>query len=216
MFFDLGDTLVDNTVVWRRMLEDLRLALFEMGREHSLDELSALFEQASAEYARNPFTEVQIRLGLDKAGREFVEERCNWQHELETVLPGACEFLAYIAQHYKLGVIANQAPGSQERCKEWGLMPYFSTFIASAEVGLKKPDPGIFQLALDMAGCEPERAVMVGDRIDNDIRPARLLGMKTIRLVRGYQRFQQPRDEWDRADVTVYSFAEMQSCLLKR
>ena len=61
-------------------------------------------------------------------------------------------------------------------------MPFVSLCLSSAELGLKKPDPEIFQLALSQSGCEPEQAVMIGDRLDNDIRPARLQGWKTIGL----------------------------------
>jgi FMN phosphatase YigB (HAD superfamily) len=44
---------------------------------------------------------------------------------------------------------------------------------------------------------------MIGDRLDNDIRPARLLGWKTIRMAQGFGRFQSPRDTLDEADLTV-------------
>ena len=44
---------------------------------------------------------------------------------------------------------------------------------------------------------------MIGDRIDNDIRTARLLGWKTIRVAQGFARFQSPRDGLDEADITL-------------
>ncbi len=44
---------------------------------------------------------------------------------------------------------------------------------------------------------------MIGDRLDNDIRPARLLGWKTIRVAQGFARFQSPRDPWEEPDRTV-------------
>jgi FMN phosphatase YigB (HAD superfamily) len=71
------------------------------------------------------------------------------------------------------------------------------------EVGLEKPDPAVFQLAPSQSGCKPSQAVMIGDRLDNDIRPARLLGWKTIRFAQGFARFQSPRDGLDEADLTL-------------
>jgi FMN phosphatase YigB (HAD superfamily) len=88
-------------------------------------------------------------------------------------------------------------------------MPFVSTCVASAELGLAKPDPAIFQLALSQSGCEPEQAVMVGDRLDNDIRPARLLGWKIIRIAQGFARFQSPRDGLDEADLTLNNVKEL-------
>ena len=52
--------------------------------------------------------------------------------------------------------------------------------IDSYEVGISKPNLEIFKLALSEAKCLPIEAVMIGDRIDNDIIPALSLGMKTI------------------------------------
>jgi FMN phosphatase YigB (HAD superfamily) len=82
-------------------------------------------------------------------------------------------------------------------------MPFISVSIASAEVGLEKPDPAIFDLALRQARCAASQAVMIGDRLDNDIRPARMLGLKTVRVLQGPGRFQVPRDSLDEPDLTV-------------
>ena len=82
-------------------------------------------------------------------------------------------------------------------------MPFISTCLCSFELGLEKPDPAIFELALERVRCSPLQAVMIGDRLDNDIRPARLLGWKTIRIAQGFARFQSPRDGLDEADLTL-------------
>ena len=50
---------------------------------------------------------------------------------------------------------------------------------------------------------------MIGDRLYNDIRPARLLGWKTIRILQGFARFQEPRDRLDEADATIADLAEL-------
>ena len=82
-------------------------------------------------------------------------------------------------------------------------MPYVSTCLCSFELGIEKPNPAIFKLALDRAGCAASEVVIIGDRLDNDIRPARLLGWKTIRVLQGFARCQSPRDIWDQPDLTV-------------
>lgn len=90
-------------------------------------------------------------------------------------------------------------------------MPFISICLSSAEVGIEKPDPAIFRLALAHARCKPHRTVMIGDRLDNDIRPARSLGWKTIRVLQGFARFQCPRDRLDEADATIMELAELPS-----
>jgi HAD superfamily hydrolase (TIGR01549 family) len=61
-----------------------------------------------------------------------------------------------------------------------GILQYIDLVIASAEEGVAKPYRRIFEIALNRANCIPEQSVMIGDRIDNDIIPAKAIGMKTI------------------------------------
>jgi FMN phosphatase YigB (HAD superfamily) len=63
-----------------------------------------------------------------------------------------------------------------------GLLKHFGVVAISDELGMRKPDPAIFRWALEQAGTSPSHAVMVGDRRDNDIVPAGMLGMKTLWL----------------------------------
>jgi FMN phosphatase YigB (HAD superfamily) len=124
-------------------------------------------------------------------------------HPLEWQLASLHQTLRTLSSRYRIGVIANQPAGTEERLTKWGLTPFISICLSSTEVGLEKPDPAIFQLALSQSGCKPSQAVMIGDRLDNDIRPARLLGWKTIRIAQGFARFQSPRDGLDEADLTL-------------
>ena len=78
-----------------------------------------------------------------------------------------------------------------------------------AEEGISKPNPRIFQIALEKSGCVPARAVMIGDRVDNDIIPAKAMGMYTIWLRRGLWRNWRITSEQEKADCVVYSPAEI-------
>lgn len=60
---------------------------------------------------------------------------------------------------YRLGVIANQSPGTEDRLLNWGLLKYFDIVLASAEEGISKPDIAIFHRALAAAKCLPDNAV---------------------------------------------------------
>ena len=48
----------------------------------------------------------------------------------------------------------------------------------------------IFEKTLELAGCQPCDSVMVGDRLDNDIRPAKNLGMRTVWIRKGLSKYQ--------------------------
>jgi HAD superfamily hydrolase (TIGR01549 family) len=153
---------------------------------------------------------------LSKSCRRSVLAAAGYRKELEAPYAAAEPVLRALSGSCKLGVIANQSVRSSERLTQWGLMPFVSTCLCSFELGLEKPDPAIFTLALERAGCAPLEAVMIGDRLDNDIRPARLLGWRTIRVAQGFARFQSPRDSWDEPDLTADSVAEVTPALVDR
>ena len=86
---------------------------------------------------------------------------------------------------YRLGVIANQPSQIRAAMQRDGLVPFFEVWGVSDDLGLHKPDPALFRRTLELAGGDGARAVMVGDRLDYDMRPARAAGMRTVWLLRG-------------------------------
>jgi HAD superfamily hydrolase (TIGR01509 family) len=84
-----------------------------------------------------------------------------------------------LARRYRLGVVSNFT-GNLEPCLvELGLRPWFSAVVDSGVLGVAKPDPRAFGAALETLGVAPERAWMVGDNLETDVRPAAALGMRT-------------------------------------
>lgn len=83
---------------------------------------------------------------------------------------------------FMLGAVSNFT-GNLERClAELNLAPMFQTIIDSTVVGVRKPDPRIFTIALERLGVSASRALMVGDNPFADIQPATALGMGTAWL----------------------------------
>jgi HAD superfamily hydrolase (TIGR01549 family) len=111
------------------------------------------FEEAAATFALRPVITVIEKLVDDPACRRAVAGQAPYSKELEAPYGEAEDVLRTLSGSYKIGVIANQSVSSTERLTKWGLMPYISTCLCSFELGLEKPDPAIFKLALDRAGC---------------------------------------------------------------
>lgn len=171
IFFDVGSTLVDETRAYDHRARDM-LA--------KTDIPFSVFDRKRLELAKQGFD------GNAAAIDYFGLEKTPWHSEDEVPYADAAETLAALnARGYKLGIIANQAPGTEERLAAWGLREYFDVIAASAELGVAKPGRQIFEKAFALAGCLPHNCVMVGDRLDNDIRPAKNLGMKTVWLRNG-------------------------------
>jgi putative hydrolase of the HAD superfamily len=121
--------------------------------------------------------------------------------ELREGIAGVIERLH--ASGLKLGLAANQPARILGVLDEAGIGRYFSHREVSGHHGYRKPDVRLFLRACEDLGVAPEECIMVGDRIDNDIAPARLLGMRTVLIRTGRHIGQQPRSWEEVADVEV-------------
>ncbi len=203
LFFDLGYTLINEDAAAMGRLGQLSYALGQRGITASPEELRAAFEAASARFDPNPFRSLLLTFTDDEEVISFVRSSGRYPKELESPYPQTQPLLEQLVGRYKLGVIANQSAGTQERLERYGLAHYFDVCVSSGDVGIEKPDPAIFQLALERAGCASTEAMMIGDRLDNDIRPAKALGFRTMRILQGTHRLQKPRNDAETPDATV-------------
>jgi 5'-nucleotidase len=104
--------------------------------------------------------------------------------EICAPLPGAVSLLDSLKGKAKLGIITNGFTALQQiRLERTGLRDYFDALVISEEVGVPKPDPRIFDYALELAG-NPDRArvLMVGDTAESDIRGGMNAGLATCWL----------------------------------
>ena len=194
IFFDLGATLVDESDVYKSRCEFAIKQLNITSEEF----MNKVYEEAK-------ISPTPIRTAAEAYGVALPE----WDNSLEKLYEAVPDIIKGLYGKYKLGIIANQSLGTQERIDNWGIGKYFDVVMASAEAGCAKPDMRIFKLALQKAKCEPNEAVMVGDRLDNDIVPAKKLGMKTVWVRQGYAIYQSIDDESKIPDYIVDSIDEL-------
>jgi len=83
-----------------------------------------------------------------------------------------------------MGLISNVVEDMESTYTELGLQPYLNFKVTSAEVGCDKPNPEIFQAALQKAQVKPEEVIYTGDQYDIDIVGARGVGMKALLIDR--------------------------------
>lgn len=209
IFLDLGWTLVDETRAHRARLKGVYERMAAFGLRHSVDELMRLCEQAATEFAPSPFRAMLARLNLTGEQRHAVASAARYEKGHEELYPDVPEMLETLSRKFRLGIIANQSEGTEKRLSEWGIRGHFSIVLASAELGLSKPDSRIFSSAISLAGCTPEGVLMVGDRLDNDIGPAKSRGCLTMRVLQGFSRFQTPRRPDEIPDITIPGIHEI-------
>ncbi|MFQ6003293.1 MAG: HAD family hydrolase [Candidatus Zixiibacteriota bacterium] len=101
-----------------------------------------------------------------------------------TLLDGAGEVLKYFkGKNLRIGLISNTIFPERfhlRELKRFGLFPYLDAHFFSSEVGVRKPHPKIFQLALQKLKVDPGEGVFIGDRLKEDVGGAQNVGMKGV------------------------------------
>ena len=196
LFFDIGSTLVDETKVYDDIFHQIAIAA-NVSEEYVKMQAIAFYKQN-----KRGHKEVMRLLGV-----KYPE----WTPKYEELYPDTKACLRILEKKYKLGIIANQIPGAKKRLEDMGIRQFFDLIVTSAEEGVAKPDPEIFRIALIRAGCTPEQAVMIGDRIGNDIVPAKRMGMKTVWIKQGVGKYWNIHGDCETPEFEVNSLSELLS-----
>lgn len=198
LFFDVGSTLVDETLCDQARIADT-LRTSTVSAEAFITRLRAFAAQNADAYKA--------------CLKHFSLTKAPWRSDLEQLYPAVPALLQQLSGRYALGVIANQNAGLEERLRAWGILPYFRVIVSSHDVGAAKPDPAIFETALQAARCSPEEACMIGDRLDNDILPAQRLGMHTIWVRQGLGGLGNPQLLSRQPDAVIERIGDLPNAL---
>ncbi|KQS31125.1 HAD family hydrolase [Dyadobacter sp. Leaf189] len=117
---------------------------------------------------------------IDVSAIDAIAHECN--EFARTTVENAKPVLAALSANYPLVMVSNFYGNIQSVLEDFGILGYFQTVVESAVVGVRKPDPQIYQLGVNALGLNAEACVVIGDSYSKDIAPARQLGCKAIWL----------------------------------
>lgn len=186
LMLDIGgvlirDDLVESMYLWgifnalRKVQPGLTIGQFFSAREDLM--MQGRTDWLSL-YALQFLEESQLARAISESWSAVLD---NWA-DLSVPVPKAVETVERLASRTRLGLVANQPREIRQTLRTLDLERYFEVTAVDAELHYSKPDPRIFRWALAQVGVPPHRAMMVGDRVDNDIAGARRVGMRTLWL----------------------------------
>ena len=197
VLFDLDDTLFDHWACTRAALADLRARSPVLGGVPARaveEEHRRLLEELHLEVLAGHMTVDDARVARfsrllafaggtadpGDAAAAAAAYRSAYLAHWRTV-DGALELLTALHARVSTGVVThNGASEQRQKIAACGFAPLLDAVIISEEAGVTKPDPRIFNLALDALGRSPEDAVMIGDAWDTDIAGAQAAGIRPI------------------------------------
>lgn len=202
VFFDLGGTLLDETRFYESWAGWLGA-----DRQEFLSYLEALV--ADGKDHRLLFERFSQHADLDALIRDREEAGDPPQFLPDDLYPETQECLKELRRAgYIVGVAGNQSMFKEDLAKAVGLEVDISR--AGSLWEFEKPDPRFFKRLIAESGCAAREIAYIGDRVDNDILPAKSLGLRTILVTTGpWGRAHEKWPEASEADAKTSSLAEI-------
>jgi HAD superfamily hydrolase (TIGR01509 family) len=207
VFLDIGGPLYDDAVYARALREALR----DLAPSVADADFAAVFLRCRQRQAglTGPIAE---HFAVDHRALSAGARR-RWRYPANALHPDVLPTLTDLHARYRVGLLANQPAAVRSAITRDGVAPYIDLWVISGEVGLAKPGRAIFDHAVDLAGTTPSRIAFVGNRLDNDIRPARAAGLRTVWLLRGEAPPDPAPDQLAQAETVIRSLSELGAAL---
>lgn len=198
LYFDLDHTLWDfeanSALAFESLFKEYAIALdlneflavyipnnnvyWKLYREGKIDKETLRFERLKTVFDRLNYAASNTL--IDDMSDAYIQTL----PEYNMLFDGAIEILTALKQHYALHVITNGFQDVQYfKMRNSGLLPFFDTVTDSSSVGVKKPDPKIFEHALKVGGVFPHESIMIGDNLEADIEGALATGMHAVHFM---------------------------------
>jgi HAD superfamily hydrolase (TIGR01549 family) len=208
VFFDVGETLIDETQMWHGWARYLGVPL-----EVFLSVLDEVIEAGEHHY--RAFERLRPDFHIETARRERTLRGDMDRFAPEDLYPDAAPCLQALRQQgLVIGIAGNQPTWAVGALR--ALRIEADLIASSAEWGIAKPDPAFFQRIVQACALDPAEIAYVGDRLDNDILPARSVGMVTVFLERGpWGRIHARRPEVQSADLHLTALADLPAALVQ-
>jgi|CXWL01.1.fsa_nt_gi HAD superfamily hydrolase (TIGR01549 family) len=222
ILFDVGGPL-NTEVEHERLIDaDIAAALSAAGVAVTPEQYTAAVEFAVHSYAPDAHPAIIWHLTVgqcDIAARAFRAFRERVDRRAVTppfeLREGMAELLADLHKRgLLLGLAANQPHQTLAVLDDCGLGQFFHHREVSGTHGYRKPDLRLFLRCCEDLGVTPDECLTVGDRIDNDIAPAKLLGIRAILFRTGRHIDQQPRAHHEVPDAEVRDAKELWAAIM--
>lgn len=218
IFLDMGGTFIDETAAWEDRIKRTAAAndipvIVDGTLTYGTNDVARKAERFREEMQRAAADNLpEYPTAMQKFGIRYKEP---WSFERERLYEGTEEVLRRLHERYRLGVIANQPENARQRLLQFGVLQYFDHLTISGEIGYSKPSPTIFRETLRIIGTTAEKCVMAGDKLTNDIAPAKKLGFRTVWVKQEFGGMNRITDESMEPDFMVDRFSALPEIFLK-
>jgi FMN phosphatase YigB (HAD superfamily) len=207
--FDVGETLLDETRAWSEWADWLGIP-----RLTFLAVCGAVVARGGTDHLE-PFRIFRPGMDFAEEVRKRAAAGCPDTLLPEDLYPDAVPCLVALREAgFRVGAVGNQPASAEPALRALGLP--VDLLATSGGWGVQKPDPAFFARLASELGLEPGELAYVGDRVDNDVRPAAAAGMVAVFVRRGpWGWIQAGSHDPPEATITVRDLAELPEALAR-
>ena len=217
IFLDAGGVIIDETLFESKTAEIITSLISEI-KEYSIGKYNSDAEEAVYRFVSSVPEYIIFKNtdGLTQFNKIFHEYKRQFRSGNISfkLMPGLVDMLKRLSSKYKFGILGQYGAELKQFLRDQKVLDYFTFTETQENYKITKPDPRYFEAILGMAKCDPVKCVMIGDRIDKDIYPANVIGMKTIRLKTGLHIKQRPRIPIEMPVIEINSLEEIAEKML--
>lgn len=185
IFFDVGGVLLNDDGVMAAVFRHIWHSVRAKGYDLSFEQLMKQREEISE---RGPKLRIHHEVALEyltmdewkQTRRRYLDETLPNLESLCPPIRGMKTIIRRLRGRVRLGIIANQPDDIIPVLEKHGFWQPFEVKGISEVVELSKPDPDFYRWAIQSAGCKAKEAIMVGDTVKYDMRPAHQVGLRTV------------------------------------
>ena len=220
IFLDAGGVILDETVFEANMASIITKILQNYKAGYSLEDYRKDADEAVFRFVPKVYDYILFKNINDiddcKKAKQIKndEEKKNLNNDFR-VMRGLEKFLSDFSGNFRIGILGQYGSALKDFLQKQNLLRYFTFTETQENYTITKPDPRYFEAILGNCSCIAEESIMIGDRIDKDIIPARMIGMKTIRIRTGLHKNQKPRTPDEIPDFTFDSLGEISLDVIK-
>lgn len=214
ILLDAGGVILDETNHEQRVKEVITELICDITPNYHFEQYDRDLQEAVVSFCPRAYDFVIWKNCARNSDRFYHLRKEFWRRYHASPPPlvlmdGADSVIRVLAKKYKLLLAGQYGEKIIHLFDGYNLTYCFFNSLTQDDFDITKPDPRYLERIISQGDAEPKQCVMVGDRIDKDVIPAKMLGIKTILFRNGMHRDQVPRIPDEMPDAEIQDIREL-------
>lgn len=220
MLLDAGGVILDEAEHEKVRARIITEILSEIVPAYSLSRYLQDIEESVRVFCTNAYGYVfwkNLEGDLDLFNELYTRHSRRWKEQRPPLVlsQGIDDEVKTISRNFKIGIAGQYGKEILRLLERGSILDCFEYHLTQDDFPITKPDPRYCEQIVKTIGVSPEQCIMVGDRIDKDVIPARQVGMKTIRIRVGLHKNQKSRIPSEEPDAELESVIGLSKAILR-